>query len=134
MTPVDVRIGFLGSGPVSFEPRFALSYVTNGSGHLLEFAPGLNVLYAFGARRGPRGLMGPYLTGGISLNLTSVGSGGTSTSATQLSINVGIGQRRGRGLGAFRPEAFFRYDFENASKGIPSSLDLGVRLGLSFFR
>jgi len=133
LTPVDVRIGFLSSGPLSVEPRFALSYITGGGAHLLQFTPGLNVLYGFGTRSGLHNSMGPYLTGGAALSLTHVGAGGTSTSATQVSVNVGIGTRKAWGSAAFRPEAFFRYNFENSGKGIPASFDLGARIGLSFF-
>jgi hypothetical protein len=130
VTPLDVRIAFHSSGPLAVEPRFGLSYVTGGGGHVLHFTPDINLLYAFGAHR----VMGPYLTAGVGVDLTDVGvSGGTSASATQLSINVGIGTRKPWGTGAFRPEAFFRYNFENTSKGIPSSFDLGARIGLSFF-
>ena len=130
-TPVDVRLGFLGSGPLSVEPRFSLSYLTGGGGHLLQFAPGVNFLYQFGQRSGTHNLMGPYLTAGAALAL--VDASGTAGSSTQVSLNVGIGKRIAWESAAFRPEAFFRYNFENSSKGIPASFDLGARIGLSFF-
>lgn len=131
MTPVDVRVGFLGSGPVSFEPRFTLNYVTGGGGHALQFAPGLNVLYHFGQRSGTHNLMGPYFTAGIAVDLIDVS--GTAGSSTQASVNVGIGKRIAWESAAFRPEAFLRYNFENRSKGIAATFDLGARIGLSFF-
>jgi len=134
MTPVDVRLGFLGSGPLSVEPRFTLAYVTGGGGHVLQFAPGVNFLYQFGQRSGAHNLMGPYFTAGVGLALVDVGvSGGTGGSSTQVSLNAGIGTRIAWESAAFRPEGFIRYNFENTSKGIPSSLDLGARIGISLF-
>src|SRR5262245_41212783 len=47
-TPVDIRWGFMSNGPLSFEPRFTLSYFTGLGGHDLAFTPDLNVLYRFG--------------------------------------------------------------------------------------
>jgi hypothetical protein len=31
-------------------------------------------------------------------------------------------------------EGFLRYNFENSGKGVPSSFDIGARLGMSFWR
>ncbi len=133
-TPVDVRLGFLMSSGLSIEPRFTFNWVTGFGGHGLVFTPDVNVLIPFGTRSGQHGLMGPYVTGGASLVVTNTGvSGGASTSSTQFGLNVGVGLRRAWESAAFRPEAFFRYNFENTSKGIPSSFDIGARLGISFF-
>src|SRR5438270_7359169 len=52
-TPIDVRWGFMASGPLSFEPRFSLSYLSGSAspigGHVLAFNPDLNVLYSIGS-------------------------------------------------------------------------------------
>jgi hypothetical protein len=133
-TPVDLRIGFLMEGPWSVEPRLGLLYQasTSGEGHVLQFTPGINVLYAFGARSGPNGVIGPYLTAGAALEVADLGDFGGS--ATQVAVNLGLGQRMAWGSAAFRPEAFVRYRFRNAYDGVPSYFDLGVRIGVSLFR
>lgn len=133
-TPVDVRIGFATSGPLSFEPRFTLAYITGGGGHLLSFNPDINILYRLGPGSGQHNLMGAYVTGGIALAVASAAvSGSPSSTATQFSVNAGVGTRMAYESGAFRPEAFFRYNFENKSKSIPSSYDIGARIGLSLW-
>src|ERR1043166_9456094 len=49
-TPIDIRWGFMAKGPLSFEPRFSLTYLSGqGSpGHDLSFNPDLNVIYRMG--------------------------------------------------------------------------------------
>ena len=130
-TPVDIRWGFMASGPLSFEPRFTLSYFTGLGGHDLSFTPDLNVLYRMGTATPRKGM---YLTGGVGLDWTNIGSGGTSTSATQLSLNGGVGKRIPMGSNAWRLEGLLRYNFENSSKGLPSRFDIGARVGMSFWR
>ena len=83
-TPIDVRWGFMASGPLSFEPRFSLSYLSGSAspigGHVLAFNPDLNVLYRMGTSTARKGL---YLTGGLGLGITNAApSGGSSTTAT----------------------------------------------------
>ena len=132
MTPVDVRVGWLSRGALSFETRFGLAYATGGGGHVLTFSPGLNLLYRMGAPEGPNGMMGMYLTGGVGIAYTDIGiSGGGGGSDTQFSINAGVGNRSALGNAAFRPELFVRFDLE--SDNSPSTFNLGARLGLSFF-
>ncbi|HLZ44484.1 MAG TPA: outer membrane beta-barrel protein [Gemmatimonadales bacterium] len=131
-TPVDIRWGFMASGPLSFEPRFTLSYFTGLGGHNLSFTPDVNVLYRLGTASARRGA---YLTGGLGLDWTNVGTSGTpSTSATQLSLNAGIGKRIPMESNAWRLEGFFKYNFANTSKGVPSHFDIGARVGMSFWR
>jgi hypothetical protein len=130
-TPVDIRWGFMSSGPLSFEPRFTLSYFTGLGGHDLSFTPDLNVLYRLSNATARKGA---YLTGGLGLDWTNVGSAGTSTSATQLSLNAGVGKRIPMESNAWRLEGFFRYNFANTSKGLPSRFDIGARVGMSFWR
>lgn len=131
-TPVDIRWGFMSNSPLSFEPRFTLSYFTGLGGHDLSFTPDLNVLYRLKNSTARRGA---YLTGGLGLDWTSIGTSGTpSRSASQLSLNAGIGKRIPMESNAWRLEGFFRYNFANTSKGLPSRLDIGARVGMSFWR
>ena len=135
-TPIDVRWGFMASGPLSFEPRFSLSYLSGSAspigGHVLAFNPDLNVIYRMKKSTARRGM---YLTGGLGLGITSAApSGGSSTTATQLSLNGGVGKRIPTESNAWRVEGFLRYNFENSGKGIPSSFNIGARVGMSFWR
>ena len=130
-TPVDVRFGFVSSGPLSFEPRFTLGYISGGGDHLLTFSPDLNVLFRMGSSTARQGM---YLTGGVGIDIASASIGGTSSSATQLSFNGGVGTRVPYGSAAWRLEAFFRYNLENSGKGIPSSIDIGARIGVSLWK
>jgi hypothetical protein len=113
------------------EPRFSLNYTSGGGSHLLLFMPDLNLLYRLGAGTGSFHQYGGYVTAGVGANIIS--ASGAGNSATQLNFNVGIGDRIAYGSGAFRPEAFVRLNMKNTSKGIPSSTDFGVRLGLSLW-
>ena len=126
----------MSNGPLSFEPRFTLSYFTGLGGHDLSFTPDVNVIYRMGRSSARKGL---YLTGGLGFaigNSSAPGPRGTtiSTSATQLSLNAGVGKRIPMESNAWRMEGFLRYNFENSGKGIPSRLDIGARLGISFWR
>jgi hypothetical protein len=143
-TPLDIRWGFMANGPLSFEPRFSFSYLSGGAysatgGHQLVLNPDVNVLYRMGKSTARRGT---YLTGGLGMAVnnftTTVVSGRTTTttttSATQLSLNGGVGTRIPMESNAWRVEGFLRYNLENSSKGIPSSFNIGARLGMSFWR
>ena len=130
-TPVDIRWGFMASGPLSFEPRFTLSYFTGLGGHDLIFTPDVNVLYRMKSATARKGM---YLTGGLGLDIANQGAGGTSTTATQLSLNGGVGKRIPMESNAWRLEGFFRYNFKNTGKGLPSRFDIGARVGMSFWR
>lgn len=135
-TPIDVRWGFMASGPLSFEPRFSLSYLSGGAspigGHVLLFNPDVNVIYRMGKSTAHKGL---YLTGGLGLGIQNAApSGGSSQTATQLSLNGGVGKRIPMESNAWRLEGFLRYNFENSGKGIPSSFNIGARVGMSFWR
>jgi len=125
-TPVDIRWGFLASGPLSF--------LTGGGGHALSFDPDLNLLYKFGTSTARKGM---YATGGLGLAISNLGiSGNPSTSSTQLSLNTGLGTRipMTGASSAWRVEGFFKYNFSQTSKGIPSSYGIGARVGMSFWR
>ena len=134
-TPVDIRWGLMSNGLLSFEPRFSLNYLSGpnaGGGHLLVFNPDLNVIYRMKKSTARRGM---YLTGGLGLAIANTApSGGASSTATQLSLNGGVGKRIPMESNAWRIEGFLRYNFENSGKGVPSSFDIGARLGMSFWR
>lgn len=132
-TPVDIRWGFMASGPLSVEPRGTLSLFSGLGGHTVSFTPDLNVLYRLGNATARRGA---YLTGGLGLDWSNTKLAGatTSTSATQLSLNAGVGKRIPMESNAWRLEGFFRYNFANTSKGLPSRFDIGARVGMSFWR
>jgi len=130
-TPIDVRWGFLSNGPMSFEPRFTLNYISGFGGHDLTFNPDLNVLYRMKRSSARRGM---YLTGGLGLAINNSATGGPSTTATQFSLNGGVGKRIPMESNAWRVEGFLRYSFENSGKNLPSRLDIGARLGMSFWR
>src|SRR5216117_2674502 len=134
-TPIDIRWGFMASGPLSFEPRFSLSYLSGsaspGGGHELRFNPDLNVRYRMKRSTTRRGM---YLTGGLGLSINNSATGGPSTTATQFSLNGGVGKRIPMESNAWRVEGFLRYSFENSGKNLPSRLDIGARLGMSFWR
>ena len=139
-TPIDIRWGFMANGQLSFEPRFSLNYVSGfGSGHDLSFNPDLNVIYRMGKSTARRGL---YLTGGLGMaidNATVTTQQGnqtvtSSSTASQLSLNAGVGKRIPMESNAWRVEGFLRYNFANTGKGLPTRLDIGARLGMSFWR
>ncbi len=130
-TPDDIRWGFMANGPLSFEPRFSFNYISGFGDHALSFNPDVNVLYSMGKSTAREGL---YLTGGLGLNILSGSVGGVSTSSTQLSLNGGVGKRIPMESNAWRLEGFLRYNLSNTSKGIPSSFQLGARVGMSFWR
>jgi hypothetical protein len=137
-TPVDIRWGFVANGPLSFEPRATLNYRSGigAPGHDLAFNPDLNVIYRIGRSTARKGA---YLTGGLGLAFESFDTTGArgalvSASATQFSLNAGVGKRIPMESNAWRVEGFLRYNFENSSKGLPSRLDIGARLGMSFWK
>jgi hypothetical protein len=133
-TPVDLRVGFVGAGKVMFEPRFTFAFDSKGgidtttfeATSSFIFTPGLNVLIAMSPGSHQKGM---YVTVGAAYDIADFGD----ISASQFSINGGVGTRSAYGSGAFRPEAFVRYDLENTSDGVPSALTFGVRLGLSLW-
>jgi len=129
-TPVDVRVGFVGQS-MSFEPRFTLSYISQFGNHVMAFNPDLNVVKPMGSSTAHKGM---YLTGGAGINFTSAKIAGTSTSASQFSLNGGVGTRTPFESSAWRLEGFLRYNFQNKGKGIPSSYNIGARIGMSFWR
>ena len=138
--PIDVRVGFVTATPLMFETRFNLSYVGTDDFSLLTFAPGVNALWRLGPGTGMANQMGPYLTGGVSLEYARFSNDfdDESESATQFGINVGVGTRLGWGTAAFRPELFFAQNFESGDEEdldyAPANSTIGLRLGISLWR
>jgi len=130
-TPVDVRIGFATSGRMQIEPRFTFNYASGGGNKAYAFTPDVNLLFGLSADNNKKG---PYVTVGAGVNLTHREIGGTGgISTSQFNFNGGIGTRIPYESGAFRLEAFARYLLENTTKGLPSTFDVGARIGLSLW-
>jgi hypothetical protein len=128
-TPVDLRLGFVVSPTLVIEPRIGIAFDSKGTGTSSTFtlAPlDVNALFNLGGGTYRKGM---YLTAGAGLNYFS----GGGASASQFSFNGGIGTRVPYESGAIRLEAFVRENLKNSSKGIPSSLDIGARVGLSLW-
>jgi len=137
VTPVDVRLGFVATSPLSWEGRLTLFYDSKGIGGSnarYSLAPDIQALYRLGSGSGAHGLMGPYATVGAGLNFADVpnGAGGTNSSAV-VRLNGGVGTRIPYGSGAFRIEGFVAYDFRNTTLGLPGTLEVGTRLGISLW-
>lgn len=129
-TPVDVRIGFVSSGKMEIEPRFTFTYASGGGDNAYVFTPDINLLFGLSANGNKQG---PFVTVGAGVDLTHVSIGGISGSASQFNFNGGIGTRVPYESGAIRLEAFVRYLLKNTSKGLPNTLDIGARIGLSLW-
>jgi hypothetical protein len=123
-TPVDVRIGFVSASKMSWETRFNFSLSTAGS-TTYNFDPGVNVLMKMG-----NGTMmnNTYWTVGADASIA-----GSTPSGVVPAINGGIGIRRPWGSAAWRLEAGVRYLFQNTSLGVPNTLQIGVRAGVSLW-
>ncbi|HXY69095.1 MAG TPA: hypothetical protein VEH62_06570 [Gemmatimonadales bacterium] len=131
MTPVDVRLGFVSSGNLSFEPRFVLTFASSSGTTVYNIGPDLNLLWKLGSGHGPHNLMGPYLTAGAGVNVISLGTG--STSGATFTVNAGLGTRVPWGAGAFRFEGFFAWTPKNTSLGTANTLSIGARGGISLW-
>lgn len=134
LTPVDVRIGMVSGGPLSFETRFSFSYSSTDGASFLGFDPGLNLLYRLGAS--PQ--QGLYLTGGAKVDFERVSDDDDSETDTQFGINLGVGTRMPMGSAALRLEGFYEMLLEKGSLGdddfAPAQNAFGVRIGLSFWK
>jgi len=135
-TPVDVRVGFVSASRLSWEGRLALAYASKGFGNSASYAlaPDVQALLKLGTGSGPHRLLGAYATAGAGLDFLDApnGAGGTNSSAV-FRLNGGIGDRLPLGADAWRIEGFLAYDFRNTTIGTPGTLEVGVRLGLSFW-
>jgi hypothetical protein len=129
-TPVDLRIGFIAGDKFVVEPRFFFRYSSKGGLRTTdfspvaayEFTPDVNFLVALRDNK-----TGPYVTVGLGADLEKL----TQTSTGQLFLNGGLGTRMTYGSGAVRLEAFGAYAFKNETNGLPSTLQIGTRIGLS---
>jgi len=135
-TPVDVRLGFVSSSALSWEGRLTLAWDSKGFGSNSSYsiAPDIQALLKLGKGSGNHGLMGPYATAGVGLTFLDEpnGTGGTNSSAV-FRLNGGIGDRLPWEAGALRIEGFVGYDFKNTTLGIPGTLEVGARVGLSLW-
>jgi hypothetical protein len=131
MTPVDLRAGFLSGDKLSVEARLVFAYDSKGGVDTLTlspkssyiFNPDVNLLWGFESNK-----HGPYFTAGAGLNLQNFG-----VSTTQFGFNGGLGTRVPYESGAIRLEAFTQYLLKNTSKGLPNTLNVGARVGLSLW-
>jgi hypothetical protein len=131
MTPVDLRAGFLSGNKLSVEARLVFAYDSKGGVDTLTltsksayiFNPDVNLLWGFKSNK-----HGPYFTAGAGLNLQNFG-----ISTTQFGFNGGLGTRVPYESGVIRLEAFAQYLLKNTSKGIPNTLNIGARVGLSLW-
>jgi hypothetical protein len=102
-------------------------YETVGGNHAYVINPGLNALVGL---PGSGYNHGPYVTVGV--DLTAAGSSGV-TGVSYYSINAGIGSRSPIGSAAWRPEAFVRLTPKQGTTVSSSIIEIGARIGLSFF-
>jgi hypothetical protein len=126
-TPVDLRLGFQAGQKLTVEPRIVFALDSKGAlgKSAYMFAPDLNLLFSLG----PDTKRGAYVTVGGGVDLQHA----AGTSASQFSFNGGLGTRVPYESGAIRLEAFARYALKKVSDGLPNTLDLGVRIGLSLW-
>jgi hypothetical protein len=123
-TPVDVRIGFVpAKGKLMFEPRVSIAFKSSTGASFHNIDLDVNALYGKDHKKGM------YYTAGAGIDLIGV----TGTSGSIISLNGGIGTRKPYESGAWRLEAFLRYDLKNTSLGVPNTLNIGARAGLSLW-
>jgi hypothetical protein len=131
MTPVDLRAGFLSGDKLSVEARLVFAYDSKGgvdtltgsskSSYILN--PDVNLLWGFASNK-----HGPYFTAGAGVNLQNFG-----ISTSQFGFNGGLGTRVPYESGVIRLEAFAQYLLKNSGKGLPNTLNIGARVGLSLW-
>jgi hypothetical protein len=125
-TPVDVRFGFVSASKMMWEARGTLLFSTVGGSTSYDFEPGVNVLYASTPGGHRRGM---YFTGGAGLILADNGT----NSGTAVALNGGVGWRKPYGSGAWRYELGFRWSSKNTTLGLPSTIAIGGRIGISLW-
>jgi hypothetical protein len=125
-TPLDVRVGFMSRTKVMWEPHVTLNFSTVGGSTTYLFTPGVNVLYSMtpGGHRN-----GMFLTGGAGL---VIGDNGVS-SGTAFSLGGAVGWRKPYGTAAWRYELGFQYTSSSTKLGLPSTIQIGGRIGLSLW-
>lgn len=126
LTPVDVRLGFVMENGMTLEPRVGLKFLSGGGASAHDVSLDLNLTKAMG---------GTYRKGGyftVGAGAEFIGATGT-TSGTLISFNGGIGTRSPWESGALRLEGFVQYGLKNTTLGVPSTLSIGARVGLSLW-
>ena len=131
MTPVDLRAGFLSGKKLSVELRLVFAYDSKGGVDTVTaspkasyvFNPDVNLLWGFRSNQ-----HGPYFTAGAGVNLRNFG-----IATSQFGFNGGLGTRVPYEAGVIRLEAFAQYLLKNTSKGLPNTLNVGARVGLSLW-
>ncbi len=131
MTPVDLRAGFLSGDKLSVEARLVFQYDSKGGVDTLTlapkttyaFTPDINLLWGFQSNK-----HGPYFTAGAGVNFQNFG-----VSTSQFGFNGGLGTRVPYESGVIRLEAFAQYLLKNTGKGLPTTLNIGARVGLSLW-
>lgn len=133
-TPVDVRVGIVSASPLSWEGRLTLSYASKGfgsAGASYSLAPDIQALMKLGNSTATRGA---YATVGAGLDFLDAPTSATTTSSSVVfRVNGGIGDRLPFGSQAWRIEGFVAYDFKNTTIGTPGTLEVGARVGMSFW-
>ena len=126
-TPVDVRWGFVSASNMMWEARGTLFFSSVGGTTVYQLEPGVNVLFSNSSGGHRRGM---YFTGGAGLVL---GDNGTN-SGTAFAINAGVGWRKPSGNAALRYELGFRWTSESTDLGLPSTIQIGGRVGFSLWK
>lgn len=125
-TPLDVRFGFVSASKMQWEPRVSLQFSSVGGNTTYLFQPGVNVLFANSSGGNRRGM---YFTGGAGLLMGDAGAG----SGTAFSVNGGVGWRKPYGSAAWRYEVGFQWQSESTDLGLPSTIFIGGRIGISLW-
>jgi len=125
-TPIDVRVGLMSTGKMMWEPRFSLGFSSVGGSSTYDFEPGVNVLVANGPGGNRNGM---YFTGGAGLLFADNGL----TNGTAFSLNGGVGWRKPYGSAAWRYELGFKWQGKSTALGLPSTITIGARIGLSLW-
>lgn len=126
-TPVDVRWGFVSPKNMMWEARGSLDFNTVGGTTSYQFEPGVNVLVSNSPGGHRRGM---YFTGGAGLVLADDGT----NSGTGFAFNAGVGWRKPWGSAAWRYEVGFRWQSEMTDLGVPSTIAIGGRIGVSLWK
>lgn len=126
ITPLDVRLGFVSRSNMMWEGRLGFDFNTVGGTTAYELRPSINVLFANSAGGHRRGM---YFTGGAGLLL---GDDGVN-SGTAFSVQAGVGWRKPYKSAALRYELGFQWSSESQDLGLPSTIIIGGRFGVSFW-
>src|SRR5262245_4538577 len=126
-TPVDVRLGFVHSGKLMWEPRLTLTFNTVGGNTTYLSTPQLNALYANTPGMHRKGM---YFTGGAGLQMGDLGAG----SGTAVKLEGGIGWRKPYESAAWRYEVGVQWVSSSANLGpFADYIAIGGRVGISLW-